>query len=93
VDTVVHSSLRQEYRTLRGVNVVLGMRHIPLTRWPGHCLSVPVGCELYLKTPQAHQLQVPYQSRSQLARAILDCVAEQLPGRTIRSLAGGDGVL
>ena len=82
-------SARQEYRTLRGVNFVLGMMHIPLTRWPGHCLSVPVGCELYLKTPQVHQLQVPYQSRSQLARVILDFVAEQLPGRTIRSLADG----
>jgi len=65
-------SARQEYRTLRGVNCVLGMMHIPLTRWPGHCLSVPVGCELSLKAPQAQQLHVPYQSRSQLARAILD---------------------
>ena len=82
-------SARQEYRTLRGVNFVLGIMHIPLTRWPGHCLSVPVGCELYLKEPQAHTLNVPYQSRSQLARAILDFVAEQLPGRSIRSLADG----
>jgi len=70
-------SARQEYRTLRGVHCVMGMMHLPLTRWPGHCLSVPVGCALYLKAPQAHQLPVPYQSRSQLARAILDFVAEQ----------------
>ena len=82
-------SARQEYRTLRGVNFVLGIMHIPLTRWPGHYLSVPVGCELYLKEPQAQSLNVPYQSRSQLARAILDFVAEQLPGRSIRSLADG----
>lgn len=82
-------SARQEYRTLRGVNFVLGIMHIPLTRWPGHCLSVPVGCELYLKEPQAQRLNVPYQSRSQLARAILDFVTEQLPGRSIRSLADG----
>jgi len=82
-------SARQEYRTLRGVNFVLGIMHIPLTRWPGHYLSVPVGCELYLKEPQAQRLNVPYQSRSQLARAILDFVAEQLPGRSIRSLADG----
>jgi hypothetical protein len=82
-------SARQEYRTLRGVNFVLGIMHIPLTRWPGHCLSVPVGCELYLKAPQAQTLHVPYQSRSQLARAILDFVAEQLPGRSIQSLADG----
>ena len=59
-------SARQEYRTLRGVNFVLGIMHIPLTRWPGHCLSVPVGCELYLKEPQAQTLNVPYQSRSQV---------------------------
>ena len=82
-------SARQEYRTLRGLNFVLGIMHIPLTRWPGHCLSVPVGCELYLKAPQAQTLNVPYQSRSQLARAILDFVAEQVPGRPIRSLADG----
>ncbi|MBI4285880.1 MAG: hypothetical protein HY670_08310, partial [Chloroflexi bacterium] len=42
-------SARQEYRTLRGVNVVVGIMCIPLTRWPGHSLSVPVGLELYLK--------------------------------------------
>jgi hypothetical protein len=48
-----------------------------------------VGCELYLKAPQAQTLHVPYQSRSQLARAILDFVAAQLPGRSIQSLADG----
>jgi DDE superfamily endonuclease len=82
-------SARQEYRTLRGLNFVLGIMHIPLTRWPGHSLSVPVGCELYLKAPQAQTLHVPYQSRSQLARAMLDFVAEQVPGRSIRSVADG----
>ena len=73
-------SARQEYRTLRGVNFVLGIMHIPLTRWPGHSLSVPVGCELYLKAPQAQTLHVPYQSRSQLARAILDSWRSSYPG-------------
>ena len=82
-------SARQEYRTLRGLNFVLGIMHLPLPRWPGHTLSIPVGLELYLKPAQAHALQVPYRSRSQLARAILDFVAEQLPGRAIRSLADG----
>jgi DDE superfamily endonuclease len=82
-------SARQEYRTLRGLNFVLGVMHVPLKRWPGHRLSVPVGLELYLKAPQAQQLNVPYRSRSQLARAILDFMAEQLPGRPIRSLADG----
>ena len=82
-------SARQEYRTLRGLNFVLGIMRIPLKRWPGHSLSVPVGLELYLKPNQAKALNVPYRSRSQLARAILDFMAEQLPGRHIRSLADG----
>jgi hypothetical protein len=82
-------SARQEYRTLRGLNFVLGVMRIPLKRWPGHSLSVPVGLELYLKPAQAQKLNVPYRSRSQLARDILDFVAEQLPGRPIRSLADG----
>jgi hypothetical protein len=82
-------SARQEYRTLRGLNFVLGIMRIPLTRWPGHSLSIPVGLELYLKPDQAKALKVPYRSRSQLARAILDFVAEQLPDRPIRSLADG----
>ena len=82
-------SARQEYRTLRGVNFVLGIMHIPLRRWPGSYLSVPVGCELYLKEAQAHQLKVPYRSRSQLARDILDFLAQQVPDRPIRSRADG----
>jgi DDE superfamily endonuclease len=82
-------SARQEYRTLRGLNFVLGIMRIPLKRWPGHSLSVPVGLELYLKPAQAQALHVPYRSRSQLARDILDFLAAQMPGRPIRSLADG----
>jgi len=82
-------SARQEYRTLRGLNFVLGAMPLPLKRWPGHRLSVPVGFELYLKPEQAHKLNVPYRSRCQLARDILDCAAEQLPGRHIRTVADG----
>jgi DDE superfamily endonuclease len=82
-------SARQEYRTLRGVNFVLGIMRIPLPHWPGHHLSVPVGLELYLKPAQAKALNVPYRSRSQLARAMLDFMAEQFPGRHIRALADG----
>jgi hypothetical protein len=82
-------SARQEYRTLRGLNFVLGIMRLPLKHWPGHSLSVPIGLELYLKPAQAQALNVPYRSRSQLARAILDFVAEQLPGRPIRALADG----
>jgi hypothetical protein len=82
-------SARQEYRTLRGVNFVLGIMRIPLQRWPGHSLSVPVGLELDLKPAQATALNVPYRSRRELARDILDFIARQLPGRPIRSLADG----
>jgi hypothetical protein len=82
-------SARQAYRTLRGVHFGLSIMHIPLTQWPDHSRSVPVGCELYLKEPQAQSLNVPYQSRRQLARTILDCMAAPLPGRSIRSLTDG----
>ena len=82
-------SARQEYRTLRGLNFVLGIMRMPLKRWPGHSLSIPVGLELYLKPAHAEKLNVPYRSRSQLARAILDFMAEQLPGRHLRSLTDG----
>jgi hypothetical protein len=82
-------SARQAYRTLQGLNLVLGLMRIPLQRWPGHALSVPIGLELSLKPAQAHKLGVPYRSRSQLARDILAFAAEQFPQRHIRSLADG----
>lgn len=82
-------SARQAYRPLRGLNFVLGVMHSPLTRWPGHSLEVPVGLALYRTEPPARQLNVPYRSRSQLARALLDFVAEQVPGRPIQSFAEG----
>jgi hypothetical protein len=82
-------SARQAYRTLQGVNVVVGLMRLPLQRWPGPCLSVPLGLELSLKEAQAHQLGVPYRFRSQLARDMLDCAAAQLPERSLRSLADG----
>jgi hypothetical protein len=82
-------SARQEYRTLRGLNFVLGLIRIPLKRWPGYSLSVPIGLELYLKQEQAQKLGVPYRSRSQLARDILDFTAKQLPNHPLRSLADG----
>ena len=57
-------SARQEYRILAGINLVLGIMRIPLTRWPGHALSLPIGVALSLKPPLAHTLGVPYRSRS-----------------------------
>jgi len=80
---------RQAYRTLRGFNFVLGRMRLPLKRWPGHSLSVPIGFELSLKEEQAQKLGLPYRSRSQLARDMLDCAAQQLPKHHLRSLADG----
>jgi DDE superfamily endonuclease len=80
---------RQEYRTLRGLNFVWGIMRVPLARWPGHGVSVPIGLALYLKEEQAWKLHLPYQSRSALAREIVDFVAAQLPTRRIRVV--GDG--
>jgi DDE family transposase len=82
-------SARQEYRTLRGLNFVWGLRRVPVPGWPGQSVSVPIGLSLYLKPEQADELQLPYQTRSALAREIVDFVAVQLPTRRIRVL--GDG--
>jgi DDE superfamily endonuclease len=82
-------SARQASRTLRGLHFVVGVRRIPLTRGPGHSLSIPVGLELSLKPAHAQQRHVPYRSRRQLARDLLACSAHQVPGRPIRSLAAG----
>jgi hypothetical protein len=82
-------SARQEYRTLRGLNFVWGIMRVPLSRWPGQSVSVPIGLSLYLKEEQARKLKLPYQSRSALARELVDFVATQLPARPLRVL--GDG--
>jgi hypothetical protein len=82
-------SARQEYRTLRGLNFVWGLMRVPVPGWPGQRVSVPIGLSLYLKAEQADRLHLPYQSRSTLAREIVDFVAAQLPTRQIRVL--GDG--
>jgi hypothetical protein len=82
-------SARQEYRTLRGLNFVWGIMRVPLSCWPGHSVSVPIGLSLYLKEEHAQQLNVPYHSRTALARAIVDFVAAQLPARPIRVLSDG----
>jgi hypothetical protein len=82
-------SARQEYRTLRGVNFVLGVMRLPLSHWPDYRITLPIGLELYLKAPWANKLQVAYRSRSLLAREIVDCVAKTLPERAIRVLTDG----
>src|SRR5712691_181727 len=80
---------RQEYRTLWGINLVWAIMRIPLSRWPGHSLSLPIGLELSLKEALAHKLKVPYRSRSALARRIVDHVAATLPTRAIRVATDG----
>jgi hypothetical protein len=82
-------SARQEYRTLRGLNFVWAQMRVPVPGWPGKHVSVPIGLSLYLKEEQARQLGVPYQTRSALAREIVDFVAAQLPTRRIHLV--GDG--
>jgi hypothetical protein len=82
-------SARQESRTLRGLNVVLGVMRVPLPRWPGHAVTGPMGLDLYRKEEQARLHHRPYRARRALARALVDCVAAPLPGRPIRVL--GDG--
>jgi DDE superfamily endonuclease len=82
-------SARQESRTLRGLNFVWGLMRVPVSGWPGQNVSVPIGLSLYLKEKQAYKLRLPYQSRSTLAREIVDFVAAQLPTRRIQVL--GDG--
>jgi hypothetical protein len=82
-------SARQEYRTLRGLNFVWGQMRVPVPGWPSQRVSVPIGLSLYLKEEHARKLQLRYQSRSALAREIVDFVAAQLPTRRIRVL--GDG--
>jgi hypothetical protein len=71
------------------LNCVLGVMRVPLRRWPGHSVTIPMGLELYRKAEPAHQHHQPYRSRRALARASVDFVAAQLPGRPIRALADG----
>ena len=80
---------RQAYRTLWGINLVWAIMRIPLQRWPGHHLSLPIGLELYLKEALAHKLKIPYRSRSTLARRLVDHVAATLPTRAIRVATDG----
>lgn len=65
-------SARQEYRTLYGVNFVVGQLLIRLRPWPDEFVSLPIGLAVYLKEAKARELGRPYRRRSELARAMLD---------------------
>jgi hypothetical protein len=67
----------------------MGVMRVPLRLWPGHAMTLPIGLELYLKEDQARQRDLPYRTRSQLARSLLDGVVARLPGRPTRVLADG----
>jgi hypothetical protein len=78
---------RQEYRTLFGLNFVLGEMRIELSG--EHVVSVPIGLKLYLKEAQALELGQPYQTRSELARTMLDQVCRLL-NRPVLSVQDGE---
>ncbi len=80
---------RQVYRTLWGINWVWAIMRLPLQRWPGPHLSLPIGLELYLKAPLANKLKVPYRSRSAWARRLVDQGAATLPTRAMRVATDG----
>lgn len=82
-------SARQAYRPLRGLNFGWGLRRVPVPGGPGQTVRVPSGLSLYRKEEQARKLPHPYQSRSALAREMVDCVATQLPPRPGRVLSEG----
>jgi hypothetical protein len=80
---------RQEYRPLRGLNLVWGIRRVPLSWWPGPQVRVPSGWSLYLQEEPAQPLTGPSHSRRALARELVDLVAAPLPARQVRGLGAG----
>lgn len=82
---------RQEYRTLFGLNFVLGEMRIRLPGWKEHFVSVPIGLALYLKENVADELGRPFRSRSELAREMLDRLCRVVgPERTVLSVQDGN---
>ena len=81
---------RQEYRTLLGLHFVYAILEIPLQiSTSAFYLKIPIGLKLYVKAHWAKALNIPFQSKSQLARAIIDPLAMLLPQRCIRVTADG----
>ena len=66
-----------------------GVRRVSGPGWPGRRVRVPSGLSLYRKEEPAHELQLPYQSRSALARESVDLAAAPLPTRRMRGLGAG----
>lgn len=79
-------SARQEYRSLWGLNFV----YLTLTLfWGEHRLILPMGLRIYLKPQRAQQLGRPFESRSKLARQMLDQIADWLPQRAFLVIVDG----
>ena len=84
-------SARQEYRTLWGLNFVVGEMLIRLRPWPEHWISVPIGLALYVKEDQAERLGVAYRRRSELAREMLKRLCGVIsPARRVLSVQDGE---
>ncbi len=66
-----------------GLNFVIGIMRLPLPAWCGRYLSVPIGLALYLKEEDAKALGRPYQTRSILARQMLERVSKCLADREV----------
>lgn len=85
------STARQEYRSLYGVNFVLGQMLIRLRPWPEQFVSLPIGLAVYVKESKARELGLAYRRRSELARSMLDRLCGTLaPHRDIRSVQDGN---
>ena len=84
-------SARQEYRTLWGLNFIVGEMLIRLAPWPEEFIAVPIGLALYVKEDKAQALALPYRRRSALARAMLDRLCGVVsPARKVLSVQDGD---
>ena len=82
---------RQEYRTLYGVNFVIGELLIRLAPWPEAFVSLPIGLEVYVKEAKAQALGLRYRRRSALARKLLDRVCGTIrPQRRVLSVQDGN---
>ena len=49
----------QAYRTLGGITLVGAIRPVPVTRWPGHALRLPMGLACALQAALAKKRHVP----------------------------------
>ena len=84
-------SARQEYRTLWGLNFIVGEMLIRLAPWPDHFIAVPIGLALYVKQAKAEALGVPYRRPSELAREMLERLCGAVsPARRVLSVQDGD---